>query len=308
MTIDGKDILSTYGCILQEGSYDSLLKYPRRKNIAYNDWAEADGIEPDLDVVEFEPRQVKLTFLQTARSFKEFRALYDRFISDLAFTGYREMHFTEGMIHKLRLNQNSAYSIPVPFNEGRNHTSFTLDFIEDDPSPGIATSPTGGITLYGDYAINGHDFAYFGIGSGEVYEEILKYPGVKSPFSDGKQVDLSTIQLAHKEVRLSLWMVASSPEEFLNNYRAFFYQLAGTGTQDLYIKALDGMVQVYYSDCTSFSVQKWNNREVGVRFSVTLIVPVVTWVDGGGNLLTRVLLDDNLGILTDEENRILEIA
>ena len=44
MTIDGKDVYTEWGCKLLEGSFDDLLKYPKRKAVKYNNWAEADGI------------------------------------------------------------------------------------------------------------------------------------------------------------------------------------------------------------------------------------------------------------------------
>ena len=67
MTIDGKDLYTEWGCKLLEGSFDDLLKYPKRKAVKYNNWAEADGIDPDLSVVEFEPKTVKLKFLMKKR-------------------------------------------------------------------------------------------------------------------------------------------------------------------------------------------------------------------------------------------------
>ena len=50
MTIDGKDVYTEWGCKLLEGSFDDLLKYPKRKAVKYDNWAEADGIDPDLSV------------------------------------------------------------------------------------------------------------------------------------------------------------------------------------------------------------------------------------------------------------------
>lgn len=46
MTIDGKDLYTEWGCKLLEGSFDDLLKYPKRKAVKYNNWAEADGSIP----------------------------------------------------------------------------------------------------------------------------------------------------------------------------------------------------------------------------------------------------------------------
>ena len=66
MMIDSKNMYTEWGCTILEGSFDTLLKYPKRKAVKYNNWAEADGIDPDLSVVEFEQKTVKLSFLMEA--------------------------------------------------------------------------------------------------------------------------------------------------------------------------------------------------------------------------------------------------
>ena len=101
----------------------------------------------------------------------------------------------------------------------------------------------------------------------------MKYPAVKAPFTDGRTVDLSTIKTQHREIKLSLWMLAGSVEEFLNNYRAFFSQISGVGNQELYIKTLDGIIQVYYTDCPSFSVEVWLENRIGARFTISVVAP-----------------------------------
>ena len=68
MTIDGKDVYTEWGCKLLEGSFDDLLKYPKRKAVKYNNWAEADGIDPDLSVVEFEPKTVQVEIPHEGRN------------------------------------------------------------------------------------------------------------------------------------------------------------------------------------------------------------------------------------------------
>ena len=50
MTIDRKNI-NEWGCTLLEGSFDDLLKYPKRKAVTTRDWAESNGIVPDLSEV-----------------------------------------------------------------------------------------------------------------------------------------------------------------------------------------------------------------------------------------------------------------
>lgn len=304
MTIDGKDVYTEWGCKLLEGSFDDLLKYPKRKAVKYNNWAEADGIDPDLSVVEFEPKTVKLKFLMKAETLEQFWSGYRKFVADLSAPGYREFNLIAGMTNRLRFNAGSSHEQPVPFNAGENVSVFELSFVEDNHAIYLAT-PAGGIGLRGQYAINGIDFADFGIGSDDNQEDILKYPAVKAPFTDGRTVDLSTIKTQHREIKLSLWMLAGSVEEFLNNYRAFFSQISGVGNQELYIKTLDGIIQVYYTDCPSFSVEVWQENRIGARFTISVVAPVVSWIDAGGDVRYRVLKDPDLGLLADEQGRII---
>lgn len=100
-------------------------------------------------------------------------------------------------------------------------------------------------------------------------------------------------------------MLAGSMDKFLNNYRAFFTELTRTGTQALYINSLGGIVQVYYSDCSAYSVEIWDDTQIGVRFTISLVAPVVSWVDAGGDIRYRVVKDSDLGILADEQGRII---
>ena len=118
MTIDGKDVYTEWGCKLLEGSFDDLLKYPKRKAVKYNNWAEADGIDPDLSVVEFEPKTVKLKFLMKAETLEQFWSGYRKFVADLSAPGYREFNLIAGMTNRLRFNAGSSHEQPVPFNAG----------------------------------------------------------------------------------------------------------------------------------------------------------------------------------------------
>lgn len=246
-----------------------------------------------------------MRFLLDAYSPDQFWRSYRKIMNDLSAPGYREFDVIPSVTHRLRLSANSAYNKPVPFNVGRNLSSFTFDFVEDDLFIQPVLYPINGISLRGQYAINGIDFGEFGIGSDDEQDDILKYPALKEPFSDGRTVDLSTIKTQHKTVKLSLWMLAGSVEEFMNNYQAFFNQLTGAGTQDLYINTLEGSTQVYYSDCTSFAVEIWSEDSIAVRFSISLVLPVVSWVDAGGDVRYRVLKDPDHGLLADEQGRII---
>jgi len=306
MTIDGKDILTEYGCTLLKGSYNDLFRYPKRKSVPYNNWAESDGIEPDLSVVEFEPKSVKLNFLTQAASVAEFMTKYNKLIAAVSAPEAHQFIFDLGKTFQLRYNVNSSYLYPCAFNEGKNLSIFTLEFIEDNPIVPEALKPAGGISVRGAYSINGFDFGLFGVGSDKGFEDVLKYPAVKSPFTDGNTVDLSIIRMQHKEIKLSLRMTANNKTEFFNNQAAFFYQFAQVGIQELKIKGV-GTILVYYNDCTDYKIELWQDSKIASRFSLSLTVPVVTWIDAGGETQWRVLLDSDFGYLADENKKVITI-
>ncbi|GEM_PF-449146 len=307
MTIDGKNIKTEYGCTLLWQSFDALLKFPKRKAVVYNNWAESDGIEPDLTDVEYESKNIQLVFLLESRTLAQFWELYKKLYSDITAPGYRILDFTNLLQYKLRYDISSKYVIPQPFNIGENITSFTLDFIEDKPSIPETNGVLGsGNAPGGMYQINGNDFSVFGIGADSNIDELLKYPKLKDPFTDGDNIFLDNIRTVHKEVSLSLWMVGKSEKEFLNNYKAFFTQLSRPGTQSLFIEQLGISTSMYYSDCTNFKIETWNKNLITARFSISIVIPVVTWVDAGGIKQYSVLRD--LGsncVLADEEGRVI---
>lgn len=305
MTIDGKDIYTEWGCTLLRGSFDDLLRYPSRKAVKFVDWAEADGIDPDLSVVELEPRTFRLSFLMESDGIPGFWRRYRKLMADLSAPGHRVLVPFPGMTSRARLDTGASYELPVPLNEGGNLSSFDIDLVEDVSSIAGVSRPYGGIGPRGQMAINGIDLGEFGIGCDGYLDDLLEAPGMKPPFTDGRSVDLSSVRVRHKELRLSLWMMAGGVNEFVNNYRAFFTQLSGTGNQELYINTIDGVVQVYYSGCPDYGVEVWDTGRVATRFTVTLVAPVVSWVDMGGDTRYRVLRDNDLGVLADENGKLI---
>ena len=303
MTIDGKDIYKTYGCRLSEGSLDDYLKYPKRKSVNYNNWAEANGIEPDLSTVEFESKTIKISFAMESNSINDFWDKYKKIISDISAPGYRVFNLIPGLQKRLRFNAGNSCTAS-PFNTDYGITEFELSLIEDDISIPVLDPIYEGIALKGWFSINGIDFAKFGIASDDELDDILKYPAMKNPFTDGNTVDLSTIKTQHKEIKLSLWMIANNIEEFVNNYCSFFSQWNKTGTQSLYIKAIESTVQAYYTDCSAYSVEIWDDNHIAVRFTLSITIPVVSWINAGGSTIYRVLMDSDK-LLADEDNKIL---
>ena len=107
-----------WGCTILEGSFDTLLKYPKRKAVKYNNWAEADGIDPDLSVVEFEQKTVKLSFLMEADTVEQFWLRYRKFITDLSAPLYREFDLIPGITTRYRFSAGSSYEQPVLLTSG----------------------------------------------------------------------------------------------------------------------------------------------------------------------------------------------
>ncbi len=304
MTIDGKNLLSTWGITLLDGSFGNLFKYPKRKTVQYSNYAERDGITPDLRKIEYEPKNVTLDFMMKHSSVDEFWDKYSRFFTEMTTVGYRSMDLENGLIHTLRYDKTSRYESPRLFNAGPSATSFALNFIEDKNAIPQIESPTGGINLRGSYEINGMDFGLFGVHPDGEIGEMLKYPNIKTPFTNGREYDLETRRLMHKEITIPLWMVAESKDEFITNYSAFFQQFNKPGKQSLYINEIGGVTYAYYTDCPSYTIS-WGGR-IGAKFSISFVVPVVTWLDGTTTILT-VLQDPDLGILSNEEGKILTL-
>ena len=263
MTIDGKDI-GTWGLTLSEGSLSEWLKLPKRKTSDYNNWAESDGIEPDLSTVEWEETKIGLQFILQGSTMQEYAQNYRSLLSALSDKGAREIS-AYGMTRKLRMDQCTAYDRGNTYLEqGKGMGSIAVSLYEEEPEI-YESIPDNGISLRGYYAINGYDLADFGIGGECEDEEILRYPGMKTPFTDGNEYDLSTMVTKHKDVKLSFWWMAETMDE----------------------------ASIYAGG------------RVGARMTLSFTIPVVSWVDAGGTSMYRVLLDNDLGLLADENGNVI---
>lgn len=78
--LDGIDLWSTYGVILEEGSA-YFLKYPPKKESTSHDWGDANGIDVDLQRIFLGQREGVLNFAIFANSTQEYFDKHDAFIS-----------------------------------------------------------------------------------------------------------------------------------------------------------------------------------------------------------------------------------
>jgi hypothetical protein len=281
MTVDGYDI-AAFGCTLigndphnGAGSYNSfgnLLRYPKRKEVGYNDWAEKDGIQPDVSEVDFEERKVQLYFGMQGATRSALTDNYEGFYDVLSATGYRTVDAVPGLTHKLRFSGASGFKMSKPLLSVDNHYVLTVDFVEDSWGQAGALGTLEALGPMGLLGINSIDFGYFGIGSDDRLDDFFKYPSLKEPFDDGRVKYLDLVRMKHKSVKLNLWMLADSQAQFVNNYLTFFNELKKAGLQIL--RVYDRDVEVYYSDCGSFKVENWGINKVCARFSIELVAPV----------------------------------
>lgn len=302
MTIDGRHI-SEWGLRVADGTLSEWFKLPKRKTVVYNNWAESDGIEPDLSIVEWEETSFKLYFIMSGANPTEYMTRFRTFISFLSDKGTREVSYM-GITRTLRYDQGNSYDGTPLFEMRKAFSLISLTMKEEKPEI-VEERPTGTINLRGQYAINGIDLSEFGLGGEQRDDDLWKYPGMKTPFTDGKAYDLSTVTTKHKEIKLSLWWICDSVESFLKNRMALLWQLSRPGTLSLYADSIGGNTSAYYTGCGSFSANMYAGGRVAATLSLGLTIPVVEWIDAGGTMRYMVLMDADFGLLTDENDNIV---
>ncbi len=88
--LDGIDLWTSFGMLIEEGSAN-LLRYPPKKESITHDWMDADGIEVDLSRVFFGPREIPLVMGIIASSEEDFWLKHNAFISQLTQPGIRRL-------------------------------------------------------------------------------------------------------------------------------------------------------------------------------------------------------------------------
>ena len=175
MTIDGRHI-SEWGLRVADGTLSEWFKLPKRKTVAYNDWAESDGIEPDLSIVEWEETSFKLSFILRGSTPAEYMTRFRAFIAFLSDKGSREVSYM-GITRTLRYDQGNSYDGTPLFEMRRAFSLISLTMKEDNPEI-VEEQPVGTPNLIGQYAINGIDLSDFGLGGEPQDEELWKYDGM----------------------------------------------------------------------------------------------------------------------------------
>lgn len=257
MTIDGINILSTYGCFLGQGAYGPLASAPALKPFETNDWPDEDGIEPDLSAPVLDSRELSLPF---------FGGNMDSLISLLSNGAYHTFIFPEiGLTKVLRMTGGESYDQIG----GLRH--FSLRFADDFPLDGYEYSAPNKSGITG-YQIAGIDLGSYGIAVLDARQmhkaaPVKKNLVVSLSSKPGLDYDGQAVYRSSMEVGIKCLM-RCSVVDFWHNYNALLYDLTTPGIK--IFKGEDKAFNCYYG---GIDVDELVPTQGGVwcQFSLNLI-------------------------------------
>ncbi len=154
--IDGIDLWTTFGLVVEEGSADMLQYAPKKESIKH-DWMDSNGVEVDLSRIFFGPREIILKCAILCESEEEFWEKHDDFISHLIQPGKR----------RLSIKAHGERSYYVYYKECNNYTQVKalqgidtpkkvaarFSLVLEEPEPQVDASHTFLITEEGHFII-----------------------------------------------------------------------------------------------------------------------------------------------------------
>lgn len=246
--IDGVDIYTAYGVSISDIAYKDLACLPELKPIAFNDWQEKNGIDPDLSSPIIKAKSITIPFHLSGS-----HSSYSAFISSITGMSYHSFHFANiGLIKSLRLvscgNIKSVNGLSV----------FKLTFSDDDPMNDYSyDAPSSSIEKYGDYFLDGVDLANYGIrvllGS---IDSINKAPDVKENLRrdisvvNGIIYDDNVVTFKSKTAQIKCLMRAVDAHEFWRNRNALLYDLTRPGERTFTVAELGKDIPCFYKSCS----------------------------------------------------------
>ena len=247
--IDGVDVYTEYGISVSDVAYDDLVCFPSLKDIPFNDWHEKNGIDPDLSAPVINARDITIPFYVS-----DVHSGYSAFIEALTDDSYHTFNFaTIGLTKSLRLK--SCGELKSVSGLG----SFSLVFSDDDPRNTLTdVTPSSVIAKYGDFLLDGVDFAEYGIRFLRgTMDSITQMPDIKENLKrdisvvHGLQYDGQNVTYKSRTASLRCLMRARSSDEFWNNWNALLYDLVKSGSRTLMVKELGKEIPCYYKGCTA---------------------------------------------------------
>lgn len=265
--IDGTDAYVAYGVFLSEGAYDGLVCFPALKSVAYNDWHEQNGIDPDLSAPVLDAKSITLDMYFTGSASR-----YNAFIAAISDGAYHSFQFAGiGLTKSFRIVSCGG------LNTIGGLTSFSITLSDDEPMKDyVYAAPASDISAKGDYLIDGTDVAAYGVRMLQgTLDSVTEAPAVKenlkrnSTVSAGVYYDGEKVTFKSRTAQLRCFMRAKSLTEFWQNRNALLYNLTQPNGRTLKVTELGAEIPFYYKSC---SVDSFHPDASKVWFEFTLNV------------------------------------
>lgn len=300
MKIDDTDAFTAYGVYLQDGSGKALVQMPPLKAVAYNDWAEYDGVEADLDLPVLDSRQIQLSF--HIRNI----ASADAFLAMLKSAVYHDFYFPRlAKTYRLRLVSNGNLSLYLL------HGIPTLTFAEDEIIRRSVTPSTSNVVESDGYRLDNIDLARFGCRVTEGTEaNVRRWADIRqrlrrnSKYSAGSTYDEGgAVCVKSRDLTLNLHLHTVNIATFWTYWDALFTEMLLP--QERTLTAMGYSFGCHYKSNSIKTFRITDNGEVWCDFSVTLTV--LNYGTAEEIIVVRVLGTESGAILVDSENRALAI-
>lgn len=266
--IDGKDVYANFGLYVVEQGLNGLIQWAALKAVAYNDWHEEDGIEPDLSSPTLDSKEFTISLVgATSRS----RAM--AFIEAFGGNAYHALNAASiGRNYNVRL----VSAEPVREEAGIYFVDITL--ADDFPLQGyVPQAPRSSIERVRDYLIDDAPFTDYGVRILEgSLAEITRCADVKPNLErdiasqGGRIYHNGKVRYSAYEATLSCLMRASSLNELWRNYDALLYRLTAPGTHHITVEAMGKRYPCHYVD--SEVVRFYPTDKIWLEFEITINV------------------------------------
>lgn len=135
--LDGMDMWTVFGIIVQSGS-DDFLKYPAKKDSITHDWSDADGLDVDTSRVFFKERDVTLKFFMMVPDEITFWKNYQAFIAQWRKPGTHRIQLAEFGLRSFFVIYKDTTAAKrytrIKETQGRIVASFSIRMTETEPN------------------------------------------------------------------------------------------------------------------------------------------------------------------------------
>lgn len=223
ITIDGKNIETTYGCyVSEEGIYDLLSTAPI-KPPKENDWYERNGVEVDTSGMYLQSRKLSIELISTSLDGR--RRLVESLISGQVVT----------IKHHTGISRTCKF-IAVTDSEFEEVGDFVLLFEELEPSAPIAI-PEEIPRIAGEMSIDGKPLSKYGIiklsGERELRDIVDMKSGLQVSQMNAHGDTYYKQKTPHTKKREATLELFTSGDNAIKNYQALIAQFLKDGEHNI---------------------------------------------------------------------------